>query len=69
MAEGKVSSKFMALKRNGTFPVNFFGDNEFGWSPSDDMLSLPDNYESLSKPKGPKHKVTNSLADPSNYLL
>ena len=52
----------MALKKNGTFPVNFFGDNEFGWSPSDDMISLPDHFETMSKPKGAKHKVSNPLA-------
>ena len=69
MAEDRVSSKFMALKKTGTFPINFFGDNEFGWSPSDDMISLPDQYETLSKPKGPKHKVSNSLAGSSTYPL
>ncbi len=62
MAEDRVSSKFMALKKAGTFPVNFFGDNEFGWSPSEDMISLPDHFVIMSKPKGAKHKVSNSLA-------
>ena len=52
----------MALKKAGTFPVNFFGDNEFGWSPSEDMISLPDHFVIMSKPKGAKHKVSNSLA-------
>ncbi|CAK0786337.1 hypothetical protein CVIRNUC_009550 [Coccomyxa viridis] len=56
MAEDRVSSKFMALKKAGTFPVNFFGDNEFGWSPSEDMISLPDHFVIMSKPKGAKHK-------------
>ena len=51
MATDKVSSKFMALKKNGTAPVNFFGDNEFGWCLSEDMLSFDGHYSELSEQK------------------
>ena len=51
MAKEKVSSKFMALKRDGTSPVNFFGDNEFGWCSSEDMLSFDEHYTELSEQK------------------
>lgn len=59
MAQEKVSERFMAMKKPGTFPVNFFGDNEFGWCPSEDMLSLPDKYKELSTPKmGRQYRVS-----------
>ena len=51
MAKDRVSSKFMALKRDGTSPINFFGDNEFGWCPSEDMLSFNEHYNELSEQK------------------
>ena len=51
MATDKVGHKFMALKKDGTAPVNFFGDNEFGWCLSEDMVSFNKHYSELSEQK------------------
>jgi len=62
MAQDKVSSKFMALKKDRTFPVNFFGDNEFSWCPIEDMLAFEENYEDLSEQKSRQYRVRRHLS-------
>ena len=62
MATEKVGNKFMALKKDGTAPVNFFGDNEFGWCPSEDMLGFDKHYKELSEQKTTRQfRVSSSL--------
>ena len=45
MAPEHVGSRFMAMKREGTFPVNFFGDNEFSWCQGENMVSFASKYD------------------------
>lgn len=59
MAPEHVSSKFIAMKREGTFPVNFFGDNEFSWCQGENMVSFASKYDPQFKQKTQKqYKVS-----------
>ena len=49
----------MAMKREGTFPVNFFGDNEFSWCQGENMVSFASKYDPQFKQKSQKqYKVS-----------
>jgi hypothetical protein len=59
MAPEHVSSRFMALRKEGTFPVNFFGDNEFSWCQGENMVSFTTKYDPQFKQKVQKqYKVS-----------
>ena len=55
-----ASEKIKAMRKPDTTLVCFFGDNEFGWFPTENLVSFQGHYEEKLRQKGAQQRRVSS---------